>query len=115
MKGVKFMIKVGREKEIKVAKRLGGKVEKASGAIARSNDIITCPNNPLKGFSVEVKSTNRNSFSISYNLVKSVEEKALRSGKRPLIVLFLKDKCLWVVWNDDIEVTQEGDLKVYGS
>ena len=101
-------LRVAKKTERDVASRVKGRREKASGAVARSNDVLTHPTQPLKGFSIEVKTTQRPSFTITETLIKTVEDKARRVGKRPLIAISLKGKLLWVVWDDDVAVTEQG-------
>jgi Holliday junction resolvase len=106
------MAKEAKKAEMEVTKRVKGRREKASGAVARSNDILTHPAGELlKGFSIEVKTTQRKSFTITETLIKVVEDKARRLGKRPLLVISLKGKLLWVVWDDDVTV-KDGGLMV---
>jgi Holliday junction resolvase len=104
-------LRMAKKTEQEVAKKVKGRREKASGAVARSNDVVTNPAQPLKGFSIEVKTTQRKSFTITETLIKTVEEKARRLGKRPLLVISLKGKLLWVAWDDDVAITEQG-LKV---
>jgi Holliday junction resolvase len=100
---------MAKKTEQGVAERVKGRREKASGAVARSNDVLTHPAGQLlKGFSIEVKTTQRKSFTITETLIKTVEDKARRVGKRPLIAINLKGKWLWVVWDDDVTVTEQG-------
>jgi Holliday junction resolvase len=101
-------LRVARKTERNVANRVRGRREKASGAVARSNDVLTHPTQLLKGFSIEVKTTQRQSFTITETLIKTVEDKARRVGKRPLIVISLKGKLLWVAWDEDVAITEQG-------
>ena len=101
-------LRVARKTEQDIARKVKGRREKASGAVARSNDVLTHPTQLLKGFSIEVKTTQRQSFTITETLIKTVEDKARRVGKRPLIVISLKGKLLWVVWDEDVAVTEQG-------
>jgi len=101
-------LRVAKKTEQIVANRIGGRREKASGAVARSNDVLTHPTQLLKGFSIEVKTTQRQSFTITETLIKTVEDKARRVGKRPLIAINLKGKLLWVVWDEDVTITEQG-------
>jgi Holliday junction resolvase len=101
-------LRVAKKTEQDVANRVRGRREKASGAVARSNDVLTHPTLPLKGFSIEVKTTQRQSFTITETLIKAVEDKARRVGKRPLIAINLKGKLLWVVWDEDVTFTEQG-------
>jgi len=102
-------LKEAEKAEKEVAKKVKGRREKGSGAPTRSNDILTSPAGQLlKGFSIEVKTTQRKSFTITEDLIKVVEDKARRIGKRPLLVISLKGKLLWVVWDDDVTVNDNG-------
>lgn len=102
-------LRLAKKAERDVASKVKGRREKASGAVARSNDVLTHPAGQLlKGFSIEVKTTQRQSFTITETLLKTVEDKARRVGKRPLIAINLKGKLLWVVWDDDVVVTEQG-------
>ena len=102
-------MKEAEKAEKEVAKKVKGRREKGSGAPTRSNDILTSPAGQLlKGFSIEVKTTQRKSFTITEDLIKVVEDKARRIGKRPLLVISLKGKLLWVVWDDDVTVNDNG-------
>jgi Holliday junction resolvase len=101
-------LRIARKVEQDVAKRVKGRREKASGAVTRSNDVITNPTQLLKGFSIEVKTTQRKSFTITETLIQTVEDKARRLGKRPLLVISLKGRLLWVVWDDDVTVAEQG-------
>jgi Holliday junction resolvase len=101
-------LRVAKKTEQDIARKVKGRREKASGAVARSNDVLTHPTQLLKGFSIEVKTTQRQSFTITETLIKAVEDKARRVGKRPLIAINLKGKLLWVVWDEDVTVTEQG-------
>lgn len=102
-------LRMAKKTERDVAEKVKGRREKGSGAPTRSNDILTHPAGQLlKGFSIEVKSTQRKSFTITETLLKTVEDKARRIGKRPLLVISLKGKLLWVVWDDDVTVKDDG-------
>jgi Holliday junction resolvase len=102
------LAKEAKKVEMEVAKRVKGRREKGSGAPTRSNDVLTHPTQLLKGFSIEVKTTQRKSFTITEALIQTVEDKARRIGKRPLLVISLKGKLLWVVWDDDVTVKDDG-------
>jgi Holliday junction resolvase len=102
-------LRLAEKTEKEVARKVKGRREKGSGAPTRSNDILTSPAGQLlKGFSIEVKTTQRKSFTITETLIKTVEDKARRIGKRPLLVISLKGKLLWVVWDDDVTVKDDG-------
>jgi Holliday junction resolvase len=101
-------LRVARKTEQDIASKVKGRREKASGAVARSNDVLTHPTQLLKGFSIEVKTTQRQSFTITETLIKTVEDKARRVGKRPLIAINLRGKFLWVVWDEDVTITEQG-------
>jgi Holliday junction resolvase len=104
----KMTLRLAKKAEREVAKKVKGRQERGSGAPTRSNDILTHPAELLKGFSIEVKSTQRKSFTITETLIQTVEDKARRIGKRPLLVISLKGKLLWVVWDDDVTVKDDG-------
>jgi Holliday junction resolvase len=101
-------LRLAKKTEQEVAGKVRGRRERASGAVARSNDVLTHPTQLLKGFSIEVKTTQRKSFTITESLIQTVEDKARRLGKRPLLVISLKGKLLWVVWDDDVTVKDDG-------
>jgi Holliday junction resolvase len=101
-------LRMADKAEKEVARKVKGRREKGSGAPTRSNDVLTHVGQLLKGFSIEVKTTQRKSFTITEDLIKVVEDKARRIGKRPLLVISLKGKLLWVVWDDDVTVKDDG-------
>ena len=71
---------VGRVAEIKTAKRLGGHQTPASGAMQGAKGDIRRPE-----FLIENKSTVRDSFSVSLQVLAKIHQEARAKGKAPAL------------------------------
>lgn len=88
--------------EKKGARRLGGRVQPASGALPDAGlkgDITT------KDFVVEDKITRHSSFRVTVDLLKKVRGEAVRAGKRPAMRVTLQEDNLtvYVLLESDFE------------
>lgn len=98
-----------KQAEKAVSKRIKGQTERASGAIFNTNDVRS------DRFSVEVKTTTRGSFTLSRNLLTQVRDKALRTGKTPLLVITFTDPTpltVWIAFDESVEFDPDGRLTV---
>jgi hypothetical protein len=74
-----------RSQESETAKRVNGKLTKASGAQAEKGDVR------LKGFvRIEAKTTAHSSFSVTKEMVEKIENAAAGAGEIPVIVIELE-------------------------
>ncbi len=73
---------VGRRSERQVARRLGARLQPASGAIQEAKGDMTTPM-----FLVEAKATERDSYSLKLDTLAKVAQEALSVAKEPALTI----------------------------
>ncbi len=95
----------GWSAERRAAKILNGRLEPASGATFRTNDVRT------SRFSIEVKERQR-SIQLTEEMIDTVYRKAIKVGRRPAFYLRIGKYELLAVLVDDVVVNDDGTLTV---
>lgn len=77
----------GRDYEKRLAKKVGGRVQPASGATPLYKEDIS-----TDIFLIQVKTTEKNSYTIKVKDLETLRTNALKVGKLPLMVLRMGDR-----------------------
>ncbi len=77
----------GRRYEKKLAKKVGGRVQLASGALPFAKEDIS-----TETHLIQVKSTTKNSYTLKLEDLEILRENAIKIGKRPALMLHIGNR-----------------------
>jgi len=90
----------GRRYEKKLAKKLGGRAQPASGALPFFKEDIE-----LGKFLIQVKRTDKKQYTLKAKDLKDLVRHAVKIGKEPVMIIFMDGKpwsvMLWEGWRNE--------------
>jgi len=87
----------GRKGEKQVAKKTRGRRTPASGAGAIKSDVFAqLPAGWLGRFAIQVKYTDKQSFTLKLSDLDKAIEEAIQEGREPLFCIVFKNRRFWV-------------------